>query len=128
MSKIALDRDSAYAPCCYLLCKAKRKLSVLKDEKGKRHYLWDWNTRDDKTTMLVQTDWDYPGVARSFGWNAVAGNFKTGDEDCNHETTDGTVTCKGCGKTSTDFISEAADYLDAHLGMVIDAPEYFEIR
>lgn len=61
MGLIALDRDQAHAPGCILICR------VLNPEAGPGHY--DWETRDEANTVLVQTDWDYPGIARTFGWS-----------------------------------------------------------
>lgn len=105
MSRITVDRDSSYAPCCYLLCQV--------DDTG------NWDTRDEDTTRLIDTDWDYPGIASVFGWNIA-------DDDCEHEGTDGTVDCPSCGKTAGEFISEASDYLDANLGTIVDDPGYFD--
>ena len=62
-------------------------------------------------SVLFQTDWDYPGLARSLGWNG-----KIGRERCQHRSTDGTVTCTECGRTASDFIAAAAFWLDAHCG------------
>ena len=63
-------------------------------------------------TVLIQTDWDYPGVASAFGWQACA----CGD-------TDGTVDCPH--KTAADMIASAAEYLDENIGKTIDDPGYF---
>ena len=62
-----------------------------------------------------QTDWDFPALARQFGWN---GKIKRGDK-CAHRGTDGTVTCPDCGATAGQFISAAAEFLDANDGKVI---------
>jgi hypothetical protein len=62
-------------------------------------------------TVLFQTDWDYPGLARELGWNG-----KGGRERCRHFGTDGTVACNECGKTASEFISAAAEWLDRHCG------------
>lgn len=84
---IALERDPGYAPCCYLICR-------LVGEPGSL----DWDTRDEENTVLIQTDWDWPGVARTFGWD--------GDDD---------------------DVSGAGDYLDDVAGafVVVDDPGYF---
>lgn len=60
-------------------------------------------------SILIQTDWDFPSLARSLGWNMKSRN-------CDHDSTDGTVTCRSCGKTATHFISKAQDWLDRHEG------------
>lgn len=74
--------------------------------------------------MLVQTDWDYPSIARELGWNmrrvqmGKDGNSRilqrapSHGHGCDHSCTDGTVTCE-CGLTATQFISAAAQYLDS---------------
>lgn len=59
-------------------------------------------------TRLVQTDWEYPVIARDLGWNG-----KIGRERCNHRNSDGTVACPECGKSATEFIQAAAKYLDS---------------
>lgn len=97
MTRITVDRDPAYAPCSYLICKVGG----------------DWDTRDDERTVLVQTDWDYPGLASTFGWSPC------------HDETDGTVDCP-CGKTAGELIAEASQYLNEHCGEVVDDPGYFD--
>ena len=80
------------------------------------HFGWDYILRNDTgETVLIQTDWDYPGLASSFGWLA-----------CECGETDGTVDCPH--KSATDMISDAAEYLDDHIGETIDDPGYFEIN
>ena len=72
----------------------------------------DLETGED---ILIQTDWDYPGVASTFGWSPC------------HSETDGTVDCPVCGKTASEMITEAADYLDNHLGDEVEDPGYFDV-
>lgn len=76
-------------------------------------------TAEDGRSVLVQTDWDYPGTARTFGWNMA-------EEKCAHTGTDGTVNCPDCGKTATAFISEAGAYLDDNIGAEAEDPGYFD--
>lgn len=83
-------RDPSYAPCGFLI--------VRRNADGV------FNTRSDANTVLVQSDWDFPGVARSFGWDMRS-------PGCDHDSTDGTVTCNGCGRTASDFITAAFDWL-----------------
>lgn len=92
-------RDPQYAPVGFLIC---RKL---------RH--GRWNARDDDNTILVDTDWDFPGLASHLGWLG-----------CPHGS-DGTVRCCECGKSPSEFISEAYDYLVAHQGERFDGSDYF---
>ena len=80
----------------------------------------------DGRSVLVQTDWDFPSVAGSFGWSP---NFvQVCDEPgryCDHDGTDGTVDCS-CGVTAGDFISAARGWLDDHDGATVEDPGYFE--
>ena len=97
--KVVIDKDSDYAPCCYLICKV--------DDKG------NWDTRDEKTTILSQTDFDLPGLASNLGFIPCD---KCGD-------TDGTINCTH--KTVITMIIEATKYLNNHLGQEFDDPGYF---
>jgi len=87
--------DSRYAPCSILLVK----------EHG--------NPYNDADTVLIQTDWDFPGVASYIGWTPCT--------EC--EMTDGTVDCNH--RTATDMISEAYDYIRDHAEELFDDPGYF---
>lgn len=73
-------------------------------------------------SVIFQTDWDFPGLARTMGWNG-----KIGRERCDHSGTDGTVTCRACGKTAGDFIAAAQAYLNKIEGdhKRVDADAYF---
>lgn len=82
-----------------------------------------------KDGLLVQTDWDYPAVARELGWNmkrvqpakpvkGYEGRMQPARilqrapaNGCDHRSTDGTVNCE-CGVAASDFIYAAANYLD----------------
>lgn len=73
-------------------------------------------TAEDGQESLVQTDWDYAGLALSFGWSPC---------DCDDAgSTDGTVDCP-CGRTVSDMLSDAHDFLIEHDGDEIDDPGYF---
>lgn len=76
------------------------------------------NDQDDRT-ILVQTDWDFPGLARLFGWVA-----------CECGATDGTSSCRSCDRHPGQMISEAAQVLyDVHnrddQDQWVDDPGYF---
>ena len=75
------------------------------------------------TSIVFQSDWDFPGLARTLGWNG-----KIGRERCEHRATDGTVICPDCGKTASEFIGAAAQWLDKHDGHVFrgKGEEYFQ--
>ena len=99
MAQVVVERDSDYAPCCYLICKV--------DNRG------EWDTRDESRTILVQTDWDYPSLASCVGYVC-----------CDCGDTDGTIDC--AHKTAGRMITEAAKWLNNHLGEPFDDPGYFE--
>lgn len=103
---------------------------------------------EDGRDILVQSDWDYPGFASTFGWSVrnvqkclhcgkiltvdySANMFACADCDgavgtcCDHDSTDGTVDCRACGATATDFISAAYDYLRYNDGAEAEDPGYF---
>jgi len=63
--------------------------------------------------ILIQSDWDYPGVASNFGWTPCP--------QC--RATDGTVDCEH--RVAGEMITEAAEYLDEHVGDTVEDPGYF---
>lgn len=73
------------------------------------------NDQDDRT-IYVQTDFDYPGIASTFGWSPCCGSGRT----------DGTVRCPDCGAEVSDLIGSAIDFLDANEGSEVDDPGYFD--
>lgn len=79
---------------------------------------------EDGRSVLVQTDWDYPGVASTFGWSMRDVQRNTAG-DCLHDFTDGTVDCADCGLTASDFIAAARLWLDEHDGAQAEDPGYF---
>ena len=88
--------DSSYAPCAFL---------VVRD---------GGNPYNETDSRLIQTDWDHPAVAQAMGYNLKGGHYL--DSGCNHESTDGTVACRTCGKQAGEFIAEAYDYIRDHEG------------
>lgn len=78
----------------------------------------DWKgctSPDCPRSYLIQTDWDYPATAESFGWSlrrVQKPGHKRGNRRCLHPSTDGTVDCRECGITATEFICNAAEFLD----------------
>lgn len=113
---IALDRDPSYAPCSLFICR------VTNPEAGEGKY--DWNTRDERNTVLVQTDQDHPSIAESFGWRcpAVDGDEPT-DADCKQNA---------CGANSDGRCKCVADCVSAFLddcvdnATVVEDPGYFD--
>lgn len=76
----------------------------------RRTYL---NGADDGRTILIQSDWDYAGLASTFGY-----------VPCWCGDTDGTVDCPH--KTASEMIMEARQWLDDHLCEKVDDPGYFQ--
>jgi hypothetical protein len=67
---------------------------------------------EDGRDLLVQMDFDFPGLASTFGWSP-----------CSCGATDGTVDC--AHQTASEMIAEARDFLSAHVGDTADDPGYF---
>jgi len=69
--------------------------------------------------LYFQVDWDFPGLASTFGWSPCAGC----PAECKGAT-DGTVDC--AERSVGDMINSAIDWLDRHDGEVAEDPGYFE--
>lgn len=63
-------------------------------------------------SLLVQSDWDFPGVAQAFGWSP-----------CSCRQTDGTIDCEH--ESATEMIAEAAAFLSSRVGETVEDPGYF---
>jgi hypothetical protein len=92
MSNIRLEQGE------FNFCFIIRRVSRIKEER--------------EQTVLIQTDWDYPGTASTFGWSVGC--------DC---STDGTVDCQH--KTASEHIASAYDFLCENIGKVVEDPGYF---
>ena len=68
---------------------------------------------EDGRDILIQTDFDYPGIASTFGWSP-----------CDCGATDGTVDCGH--KAASQMIAEAQMFLDDNIGESVEDPGYFE--
>ena len=66
----------------------------------------------DGRDILIQSDWDFPGTASTFGW-----------VPCPCGATDGTVDC--AHRTRSEMMAEAWDFLSEHVGTEVDDPGYF---
>ena len=74
---------------------------------------WDYILRHaDGRTVLIQNDWNYPGVAGHMGW-----------VPCKCGETDGTIDCKH--HTAHDMINSEQEFLDDHIGDEFEDPGYF---
>jgi hypothetical protein len=105
MTTLKLLRDTVYAPCCYIIARQRNDGT--------------FDARDADNTILVQSDWDFPAIARVFG-------MPWGDLTCAHRGTDGTVDCPECGTTAEIFIATAAHWLAEHIGATADDTCYFD--
>ena len=106
--------------------------------------------------MLVQTDWDHPGTANTFGWSLKdakpeepawyeegwrenpelisdigtkgVAEFEQYEKQCacEHDGTDGTVACDKCGMTASQFICAAGEWLNDNDGAEAEDPGYFD--
>ena len=61
--------DSSYAPCGFL---------IVQD---------NGDPYEEKDSILIQTDWDYPGIASTMGWTPCACGETDGPIDCQHRKT-----------------------------------------
>lgn len=66
----------------------------------------------DGRSILIQSDYDFPGIASTFGW-----------QSCSCGTTDGTIDCPH--QTVAEMIAEAREFLDSKIGASADDPGYF---
>lgn len=101
---------------------------------------------DDGRDILIQTDWDWPGIASSFGFAIVSkqrcrecghvanvSDCQTWacaecgriSQVCNHRHTDGTVNCSDCTMDASRFIQSARQWLDDNDGAQVEDPGYF---
>ena len=74
---------------------------------------------DDGRDLYVQSDWEYPGAAMTFGWNPCAKCRRS----CKGAS-DGTISC--ARRTAGEHIASAQTWLDNHLGKRVEDPGYFE--
>lgn len=98
--KITLDANPHDAPCCLKI------------------------VAEDGRDILVQTDWDWPGVASTFGWSLADCQWTNADK-CEHSGTDGTIPCPQCAMTVSIFLKSARDWMDDNDGAEAEDPGYF---
>lgn len=102
----------------------KMKGSDVVDERPLRRARWPRNQLEMKSySLLIQTDWDYPGTASTFGWSIRS--VQKRKKRCDHGGTDGTIVCPDCGITHIEFINSAFDFLTNNIGAIADDPGYF---
>ncbi|MBC7854309.1 MAG: hypothetical protein IAF94_12825 [Pirellulaceae bacterium] len=66
----------------------------------------------DGRSILIQTDYDFPGVASTFGWQPCICGATDGTTDCPH-------------RTVAEMIAEAREFLASTIGEPADDPGYF---
>lgn len=73
-------------------------------------------TRDGPApgVAVYQIDYSYPSLAEDLGASII----------CEHGRTDGTVDCPDCGKTASQFIEAAANWLWEHAGDSFEINEF----
>ncbi len=127
--KIMIDTDTNAPGCvCQIIAVGPDSL----DKKNRPIY----------EPVLIQSDWNYPGTAATFGWSTKSvqkcrecgyvgepgwdcSDCGTPMPECEHGGTDGTVDCKKCRCTASDFISAAGDFLADNDGLTVSDPGYF---
>jgi hypothetical protein len=67
---------------------------------------------EDGRDILVQADFDFPGLASTFGWSPCSCGATDGTVDCDHQTT-------------SEMIANARRFLTDHVGDTADDPGYF---
>jgi len=87
--KITIEK-SPNAPCCFLIQQVGTNKSI-----------------------LIQSDWDCPGIAQLFGWVPCS--------ICDY--TDGTIDCEH--KKASDMIAEAKEVILENLSVETEDPGYF---
>lgn len=92
---------------------------MLRTHRGRYRY-----RADESRSVLVQTDWDYPGLASNLGWVPRNAATRAQNRRCDHSSTDGTVDC-ACGLTASRMIGSARDWIDARIGRTFPDPGYF---
>lgn len=85
---------------------------------------------DNGQDILIQTDWDWPGIASTFGWSISSVPLPPDAtvEACDHNGTDGTIDCPCCGLKAGAFITAARNWIDDNDGSETSDPGYFESK
>jgi hypothetical protein len=74
---------------------------------------------DDGQELLIQSDWDYPATAMTFGWSPCT-RCRRGCQGAS----DGTIDCPR--RSALEHIMDAQVWLDRHIGATAVDPGYFE--
>jgi hypothetical protein len=77
----------------------------------------DASPQRESDTRLIQSDFDFPGVASRMGWRPC---------ECSPQQTDGTVDCPVCGRKVGAMIADALQFIRDREGEIFAAlDEYF---
>jgi hypothetical protein len=95
----------------FLKCEILRAMNVRLETELTAFKLTDTETGK---SVLFQTDWDFPSLARSLGWDMTTLQRGKRSSPCDHSGTDGTVRCPECRITAGEFIAEASKWLHDH--------------
>lgn len=98
--QITLDSNPSDAPCC---------IKIIAD-----------NGQD----KLIQSDWDWPSIASTFGFSLTL--VQRRNKECDHSGTDGTIRCPECGIQPGEFIQAAREWMDNNDGAQAEDPGYFD--
>lgn len=71
-------------------------------------------------SVLVQVDWDFPGLAARLGWSPSRASGRA----CCSQQTDGTISCPVCGTDAAVYIRDAARWIDEHLGIPLSGDSF----
>jgi len=82
-------------------------------------YGWSYVIQSDTgEEILIQSDWDYPATAMTFGWSPCTKCRRS----C-QGASDGTIDCPR--RNAFEHIMEAQVWLDRHIGARVDDPGYW---
>ena len=81
---------------------------------------------EDGRALLIQTDWDCPGIASTFGWSVSKLPGTSLFPECSHNGTDGTIKCPDCGLAASAFIESAREWIEDNDGTSVKDPGYFD--
>lgn len=96
-------------------------LTLRQGPEGSPNFCFGLYSSTGDCVEFVQPDWDYPRLAGRLGW--AVSQVKGPDPECEHEATDGTVWCPGCGLQAGDFLAAAFDWLAANADETFEVPD-----
>lgn len=76
---------------------------------------------DNGQSILIQTDWDYPGTAGTFGWNIASVQDATREGDFDYFADCGVRKCRECN--GAFYPMETESHYSDELGYFLQCPE-----